>query len=178
MSLLRLPRPTVLAALAIAAALAVAGCGSGDGPGWTYAPAPSVTPAASAAASGSPGASGSAPPASQPLPSSAATGSPAASADTGTTVTVVATVPTQFDTPELTAPADQAFTLVFDNQDATVQHNVVIQNPDQSPVEMGDTAPFLGPEERSYDVPALAAGAYPFLCQVHPTTMTGTLTVQ
>jgi plastocyanin len=178
MSLLRLPRPTALVTVALAASIAVAACGSAEGPGWTYAPAPSVTPAASSAASGSPAASGSTPPASQPVPSSAATGSPAASADTGTTVTVVATVPTQFDTTELTAPADQPFTLVFDNQDATVVHNVVLQNPDQSPVDIGDTTPFLGPEQRSYDVPALAAGAYPFLCQVHPTTMTGTLTVQ
>ncbi|MEA2607483.1 MAG: hypothetical protein QOI00_2240, partial [Chloroflexota bacterium] len=34
-----------------------------------------------------------------------------------------------------------------------------------------------GPAKVSYQVPALAAGSYRFLCDVHP-TMTGTLTVQ
>ena len=35
---------------------------------------------------------------------------------------------------------------------------------------------FNGVETRTYDVPALTAGAYPFLCTVHP-NMAGTLTV-
>ena len=45
-------------------------------------------------------------------------------------------------------------------------------------LSIGDTAPFTGPKKVSYAVPALAAGAYPFVCEVHPTTMTGTLTVK
>ena len=36
---------------------------------------------------------------------------------------------------------------------------------------------FNGVATRQYQVPALAAGDYPFICTVHP-TMTGTLTVQ
>jgi plastocyanin len=145
-------------------ALALAGCGSGGGPGWTYAPAPSATPVPSGAPSGSPAVSGS--------PSASPSG-PA-----GATVTVVATTAAQFDTPELEVAADEPFTLVFDNRDATVQHNVVIHNSDGSKVEMGDTSFFIGPETRTYQVPALAAGEYPFMCEVHPTTMTGTLTVE
>ena len=43
---------------------------------------------------------------------------------------------------------------------------------------MGDTAPFKGPETKQYALPALKAGGYTFLCQVHPTTMTGTITVE
>lgn len=83
-----------------------------------------------------------------------------------------------FDPTELTAPADTAFTLVFDNQDATAPHNVVINDPGGTAVQMGDTSLFNGPEERQYSVPALEAGEYSFLCQAHPTTMTGTLTVE
>jgi plastocyanin len=158
-----------LLAAALLVALALAGCGSGRGAGWTYAPAPSPTPVPSGgAASGSPAAFG----------SPAASGSPGASAPAGTTVTVVATSQARFDTPALEVPANQPFTLVFDNQDATQPHNVVIHNPDDTKVAMGDTTFFTGPEKRTYQVPALAAGAYPFNCEVHPTTMTGTLTVK
>jgi mono/diheme cytochrome c family protein/plastocyanin len=107
---------------------------------------------------------------------------PGASVDPNApTVTVAAPVgaaTSGFDPTTLEAPADTAFTLVFDNQDTGVPHNVVIQNPDGSNVAMGDTAVFPGPESRPYAVPALAAGEYPFVCIVHPTTMTGTLTVE
>jgi plastocyanin len=68
---------------------------------------------------------------------------------------------------------------VFDNKDATTAHNVVVMNPDGSQVQMGgDTTPFMGPATRRYTMPALAAGSYPFHCQVHPIAMTGTLTVK
>jgi plastocyanin len=43
---------------------------------------------------------------------------------------------------------------------------------------MGDTSFFTGPQKKSYAVPALAAGTYQFECQVHPTTMKGTLEVK
>ena len=36
---------------------------------------------------------------------------------------------------------------------------------------------FNGPDKRTYNVPALEAGAYAFVCSVHP-NMTGTLTVK
>jgi plastocyanin len=36
---------------------------------------------------------------------------------------------------------------------------------------------FPGVEKRSFEVPALAAGTYPFACTVHA-NMTGTLTAQ
>jgi plastocyanin len=35
---------------------------------------------------------------------------------------------------------------------------------------------FPGPAQQTYDVPALKAGSYGFVCTVHP-NMTGTLTV-
>jgi plastocyanin/mono/diheme cytochrome c family protein len=106
---------------------------------------------------------------------------PAASIDPSAPVVKV-TAPTGaaaagFDPKTLEAKADTAFTLEFDNQD-TDNHNVVIEDSSGKPIPMGDTAFFKGPEVRKYPVPALKAGDYKYLCQVHPTTMTGTLTVK
>ena len=84
-----------------------------------------------------------------------------------------------FEPKTLEAKADTAFTLVFDNQDGTTgPHNIVINDPSNAPVAMGDTAFFNGPLKKSYAVPALRAGSYGFVCQVHPTTMTGKLEVK
>ena len=65
--------------------------------------------------------------------------------------------------------------IAFDNQDAGVPHNVAINDAGGAEVFKGDIFP--GAEVRDYQVPALAAGEYPFTCTVHP-TMTGTLTAQ
>ena len=168
-------RPARLA-LALVSVFAIAACQSGQGAPWTYAPAPSATPGASAPATASAAASA---PASAAASGSVAPGSAAPSgAVSGASVTVVATSLAKFDTPNLTAPANKPFTLVFDNQDPSVPHNVVIINPDGTKVSMGDTAFFTGPAKRTYQVPALAPGAYPFHCEVHPNTMKGTLTVK
>ncbi|MEJ7749685.1 MAG: cupredoxin domain-containing protein, partial [Candidatus Limnocylindrales bacterium] len=78
-----------------------------------------------------------------------------------------------FTTPEVTAPADQPFTLTFDNQDASVPHDVHIR--DASGAEIFKTDTFPGAAARDYQVPALAAGTYGFVCTVHP-NMTGSLT--
>jgi mono/diheme cytochrome c family protein/plastocyanin len=93
-------------------------------------------------------------------------------------VTITATNANAFDTPDVSTPADTPFTLVFDNQDPANLHNVVVSDPGGEVVDIGENPFFTGPEQRSYNYPALEAGAYPFICQVHPTTMTGTLTVE
>lgn len=166
--------------LSLLVGFVVVACSSGAAPGWTYAPAASVTPAPSGAASGEPSAPASAPASADPT--GTPVGSIGPSGEPSTTVVEVAapvgSSATGFDPTELTAPANTPFSLVFDNQDTGVLHNVVINDPSGAPVAIGDTTPFTGPEERTYDVPSLAAGAYPFLCQVHPTTMTGTLTIE
>jgi plastocyanin len=162
--------------LALLLALVLAACSADAEPGWTYAPAASTTPAPSASGSAQPSASVPAAPSGTPAGSTGPSGEPSA-----TVVAVAAPVGsslTGFDPTAVTAPANTPFNLVFDNQDTGVLHNVVLNDPSGSPVNIGDTAFFAGPEERTYEVPSLAAGAYPFLCQVHPTTMTGTLTVE
>jgi mono/diheme cytochrome c family protein/plastocyanin len=78
-----------------------------------------------------------------------------------------------FDKDQLSAPADTPFQIVFANNDAGIPHNVEIKQNGQS-VWLGEI--FNGVETRTYDVPALPAGTYEFICTVHP-NMAGTLTV-
>jgi plastocyanin len=175
-------------ALAVLAATAiVAACTASAPPGWTYAPAPSATPLPSGSASSSPGASASAAPSSSVPsagPSSSAGASPSAGASGGPAATLTITAPPGastggFDPKTLEAAANAPFTIVFDNQDPGVPHNFAVKKSDGSKVQLGgDTAFFNGPGQRTYQVPALAAGDHPFLCEVHTTTMTGTLTVK
>jgi plastocyanin len=179
-------RLTIALAL-LAATAAIAACSASAPPGWTYAPAPSATPIPSGA-SGSPGASGSAAPSEAPSAapsaeaSSGASPSAGASGGAGASLTVTAPVGASaggFDPTKLETSANAPFTLEFDNQDTGVTHDLVLKNPDGSKVAVtGDAAIFAGPGQRTFGVPALAAGAYSYLCEVHPTTMTGTLTVK
>ena len=80
----------------------------------------------------------------------------------------------QFDKAALDAPADQPFTIKFQNNDPTVPHNVAIH--DASGQEQFKGEIFPGVDVRTYPIPALKAGSYTFSCSVHP-NMTGTLTV-
>ncbi len=81
-----------------------------------------------------------------------------------------------FSTDTLSAPANTAFSIEFDNQETGVQHNVVIASQDGSQTFF-DGALTTGPSKTTYDVDPLAPGTYSFFCKVHPTTMKGTLTV-
>jgi plastocyanin len=177
-------RRRLLPAAIVAVAIALAACSASSAPGWTYAPAPSATAAASGAASGSPAASASASAAASPSPSAAPSASASAApsgSPSGAELKVTAAVgaaTSGFDPKTLETAASKAFSLVFDNQDNTVQHNLVLKNPDGSKVDIGDTGFFLGPKTVTYQVPALTAGDYQYQCEVHPTTMIGTLTVK
>jgi plastocyanin len=79
----------------------------------------------------------------------------------------------QFNTAALTAPADQPFQIDFKNNDPGIPHNVEVKDASGATPLKGDI--ITGVAEMTYNVPALAAGQYTFLCTVHP-TMTGTLT--
>ncbi len=74
-----------------------------------------------------------------------------------------------------TGPADTPFTIAFANQDPATPHNIELNDPSGAVAWKGDVFP--GVETRIYDVPALPAGQYTFVCIVHP-TMTGTATLQ
>jgi len=128
-------------------------------------PAPSGSPATSSAPppSGSPSAS------SAPAPS----GSPAAA---GPTLQITASG-IQYVEKSLTAPAGTPFQIDFDNQDPGTPHNVSIHKDSPTGDEVFKGEVFPGVAKKTYDIPALAAGSYAYVCTVHP-TMTGTLTVQ
>jgi plastocyanin len=117
----------------------------------------------SAACSGGSGAS--APAASPPAASA-----PAASAPAGDAIVVVAK-DLKFSTASITAPADEPFQIVLDNQDSQ-PHNIAIKDATGAEKFKGE---IVTATTVTYDVPALAAGPYEFWCEVHP-DMKGTLT--
>ena len=116
----------------------------------------------------------------EPTAAPAPSGEPGTTAAPGGPVGTVLEISAQniaYDTDTLEAPADTPFQIVFANNDAGIPHNVAIHEgtPTGPEVWVGDI--FNGVETRTYDVPALPAGTYGFICTVHP-NMTGTLTVR
>jgi plastocyanin len=79
-----------------------------------------------------------------------------------------------FDRTEVAVPANERFILVFENRDA-VSHNVSIYADGAHRDRLFEGVLFGGPATRWYPVPALAPGAYEFVCDLHP-NMTGLLT--
>jgi cytochrome c oxidase subunit 2 len=82
-----------------------------------------------------------------------------------------------FTTPAVSAPANAPITIKFDNQDASVPHNVKIFKDSIGGQVVFDGKVFPGVATENYPVGPLPAGTYPFECFVHQ-NMTGTLTVQ
>ena len=80
----------------------------------------------------------------------------------------------KFDKNAITAPADKPFKITLDNKDAATSHDVDIL--DAAGANVFEGADFPGPEVRTYDVPAIPAGTYKFICSIHPDLMTGELT--
>jgi len=130
------------------------------------------------------GAGGSATPTTAPSGSTASETPSATSAPTtsppgggGSAAASISAQNVAFSTNTLTFPADQAVTLTFDNKDAGIPHNVSIWSDQGYTKSVFTGEQTTGPTSTDYKVRALSAGTYYFRCDVHPTTMTGTITV-
>jgi plastocyanin len=76
-----------------------------------------------------------------------------------------------------TAPADRPFTIVLDNQADGIAHDIDLI--DASGAKVADNKPVVGVSSVVYDIGALPAGTYTFICSLHPIPdMTGTATLK
>jgi plastocyanin len=74
---------------------------------------------------------------------------------------------------EIRVPAGTPFELVMDNQESP-PHNVQIKDPSGGALFTGE---IVSNQKITYQIPALAAGTYTFICEVHP-DMKGTLVAE
>ena len=139
---------------------------SGGEPGTAAGPTP--VPPGAGGGEGGEGVGGEPPASGAPVPSGGE--QPAPAADVTVTAQQIA-----FLEPSIAAPADTAFTLALVNQDQGTPHNVEIKDAGGASVFMGEI--FNGVATQVYDVPALPAGSYTYICTVHP-NMTGTATLE
>jgi plastocyanin len=97
---------------------------------------------------------------------------PVATAASGDAITIVAK-DIAFQTTAVTVAAGEPVAIVLDNQDGA-PHNIAIKDTSGAEVFKGE---IVSSAKVTNQVPALAAGAYTFFCEVHP-DMTGTITAQ
>jgi plastocyanin len=85
-----------------------------------------------------------------------------------------------FETRCLAAPAGEAFTVEFTNDDSVVHNWALFRDPSAQEQLGGGTAdePVAGGQSETYKVDLLEPGRYFFRCDFHPTTMTGTFIVE
>lgn len=129
------------------------------------------------------------PPTATPSPSAALTPSPTASKppivkitpipgapDSGVLLKIVA-ASNRWDTSALSAPAAKIWHLELTNQERTIPHNFTVSSGPAYEERIYGT-PNVKKGTFRYDIPALPAGSYLFMCTLHANTMTGTLAIQ
>ena len=94
----------------------------------------------------------------------------------GTTLTITASG-TKFDKNCLAAPANQAFTINYDNKDQ-LAHNIVILTSHSATDAIFKADLFRGPATKTFNVQALAPGTYAFHSDSNPAQMSGTFIVK
>ena len=95
----------------------------------------------------------------------------------GTTVEIAMVPILKFDTADVTVPADQPVTLTAENMDAGILHNWAVYTDDSASELIAGTPLCVDCTETiTFDPPE--PGVYFFRCDVHPTQMVGTLTVE
>jgi plastocyanin len=107
-----------------------------------------------------------APPSGTPAPA------PGAGPPDGATISIVAK-DMRFSEPLVSVPAGIPFAVEFDNLD-DVPHNVAISDGAGASMFKGE---IVTAAKVVYSLPALAAGTYTFVCEVHP-DMQGTITAR
>jgi plastocyanin len=105
----------------------------------------------------------------------AGSGVPAGSGGSGGADVTIVAEDTNFTPTDVSAPAGKPFDILLQNKDPSTFHDVDIMSSDGSKI-IFDGPLVFGPKDKTYNVPALPAGTYPFKCSVHPAQMTGTLT--
>ena len=83
-----------------------------------------------------------------------------------------------FNLTQLNAAAGAPVTIVFDNEDSAVAHNIhFFSGASSSGTSVGATDIIAGPSTATLSLGVLAAGSYFYHCDVHPVQMQGHLTV-
>lgn len=95
----------------------------------------------------------------------------------GTTLAVVAEN-TKFTTDCLAAPADQSFTINYDNKDAGITHNLVIVESHRASDVMFRAEGFKGAATMTFTAGPFKPGTYAYHCEFHPNVMKGTFVVK
>lgn len=101
-----------------------------------------------------------------------ATDAPNPSAPAGDAIVIVAR-DMQFQTTSVTVKANEPVAIVLDNQEGA-PHNIAVNDASGEVVFKGE---IVSNAQTTGTLPALAAGTYSFLCEVHP-DMRGTITAE